>query len=187
VSRVARLSLLCLLALAGVVAAGCASTEELRTLGATEGSYVYVDDLTYQIQLSRILEPSSREDQAYLKGVPRGQAPGADEVWFAIFLRVENLTDRPLRPSDQFQIQDTRGNKYTPVSIDRNVNVFAYDTNVLAPKEIAPLPDSPAFNGPIQGALVLFKLKIATLYNRPLEFHILSAKGGSRGTIDIDV
>jgi len=185
VARLSRLSLLCLVA---VIAAGCANTEEVRKVSATEGPYIDVGDLTYQIQLSRILEPSEREDQAYLKGLARGQTPGADEVWFAVFLRVENQTDRPLRPAGDFEIEDTQGNKYTPVSIDRNINVFAYDTNVLAPKQIAPLPDSPAFNGPIQGTLVLFKLKVSTLYNRPLEFHVITTEGGGdRGTIDLDV
>jgi hypothetical protein len=188
VARLARLSLLCLLAMAAVVAGGCGDTEELRSISATEGPYVHVGDLTYQIQMSRILEPSEREDQGYLKGVAAGDAPTANEVWFAVFMRVENQTDRPLRPAGEFEIEDTQGNRYTPVSIDRNVNVFAYDTNVLGPKAIAPLPDSPAFNGPIQGDLILFKLKVATLYNRPLEFHIITTEGGGdRGTIDLDV
>ena len=187
-ARLSRLSLLCLVAMVAVIAAGCGNTEEVRKVTATEGPYIDVGDLTYQIQLSRILEPSDREDQAYLKRLPQGQTPGADEVWFAVFLRVENQTDRPLRPAGDFEIVDTQGNKYTPVRIDRNVNVFAYDTNVLGPKQIAPLPDSPAFNGPIQGTLVLFKLKVSTLYNRPLEFHVISTEGGGdRGTIDLDV
>ena len=72
--------------------------------------------------------------------------------------------------------------------IDRNVNVFAYEPASSGPKQIAPLPDSPAFNGPIQGTLLLFKLKVSTLYNRPLEFHVISTEGGGdRGTIDLDV
>jgi hypothetical protein len=187
VSRVARLSLLCLLAVAAMVAAGCANTEEVRKVSSTEGPYINVGDLTYQIQLSRLLEPSEREDQAYLKGVA-ARAPGADEVWFAVFLRVENLTDRALRPAGQFEIVDTQGNRYRPVSINQNVNVFAYKTNPLGPGQIAPLPDSPSYNGPIQGDLVLFKLKVSTLYNRPLQFHIISTEGaGDRGTIDLDV
>ena len=177
-----------LVALAALALGACGNKEEVTLHGTTEGVYIDVGDLTYQIQLSRILEPSEREDQAYLKGLPQGLAPGADEVWFAVFLRVENQTDRPLRPAADFEIVDTQGNKYTPVRIDRNVNVFAYDTNVLGPKQIAPLPDSPAFNGPIQGTLVLFKLKVSTLYNRPLEFHVITTEGGGdRGTIDLDV
>jgi len=107
VARVARLSLLCLIALAAVVATGCGNKDEDRHFSLTEGPYIDVDDLTYQIQISRILEPSDLEDQAYLRGRARTDQVNADEVWFAVFLRVQNQTDRVLRPASSFKIVDT--------------------------------------------------------------------------------
>jgi hypothetical protein len=66
--RLARIVLLSLAALAALAAAGCGK-EETTAIADTEGIYVTVDDLTYQVQLSRILNPASPEDSAYLKGV----------------------------------------------------------------------------------------------------------------------
>ncbi len=96
--RLARLASLLLVTAAALGAAGCFNKEEQATLGETEGIYVTVDDLKYQVQISRILDPASPEDSAYLRGVPAGEGdPGQDEVWFAVFMRVENDTDERAR------------------------------------------------------------------------------------------
>ena len=179
--------LLCLAALSAVAASGCGRTEEVRTQGETEGLYIEVDDLTYQIQMSRILEPSSVEDSAYLKGLADGVDIRADEVWFAIFLRVENETEETHRAADEFEIVDTQEQKYRPVVLDPNANAFLYRPRDVAPGVIVPEPDTPAFNGPIQGELILFKVKVPSLYNRPLEFRISNTGGEDTGIIDIDV
>ena len=68
-TRLARFALLSLAAVAALATAGCGNKEEFVHLADTEGIYVTVDDLKYQIQISRILEPASPEDQAYLRGV----------------------------------------------------------------------------------------------------------------------
>ncbi|HWT24319.1 MAG TPA: hypothetical protein VN213_12515 [Solirubrobacteraceae bacterium] len=186
--RLARLAAACLVVLAATVAGGCGRHEEVRTLGETEGLYIEVDELTYQIQMSRILNPSDREDQGYLRGLAEGVQPTNDETWFAIFLRVQNLTDRTLRPADRFEIVDTTEKTYRPVVLDPRTNVFIYRPDPIRPGEVVPRPDSPSFNGPIQGDLILFKVDIESLYNRPLEFRISSSRGsGTTGIIDIDV
>jgi hypothetical protein len=188
VPSLARILVLCLAVLAAVGAAGCGNKQDVRTQGDTEGLYIDVDDLTYQIQLSRILEPTSLEDQAYLRGRAEGVSIGADEVWFAVFLRVENETEAPHRSADRFEIVDTTDKTYRPVGLDRNVNVFVYEPESVAPGVIVPRPDTPAYNGPIQGSLILFKVRIASLYNRPLEFRISSSRGGgTTGIVDLDV
>ena len=92
--RLARLASLLLVTAAAFGAAGCFEKEEKTTVGHTEGIYVTVDDLKYQVQISRILDPASPEDSAYLRGVPAAEGdPGQDEVWFAVFMRVENTSD----------------------------------------------------------------------------------------------
>ena len=67
--RLARITLLAVCALAALVAAGCNKEEQVH-LAATEGIYVTVDDLKYQIQISRILNPAAPDDEAYLRGLP---------------------------------------------------------------------------------------------------------------------
>jgi hypothetical protein len=187
VTRLARILVLCLTAAAALGAAGCASTEEERTISATEGPYIHVNELTYQIQMSRVLNPNGVDDSAYLKGLAEGVDVEADEVWFGIWLRVENLTDETHRAADRFEIIDTQGQTYRPVVQDPDANPFIYRPRDLTPAMITPVPDSASFNGPIQGDLILFRVKVASLYNRPLEFRIANSGGEATGIIDIDV
>src|SRR3954449_8149491 len=99
--RAGRLSLLAVLSLCAVVAAGCGNKVENRTLGATEGLYLDLDELKYQVQISRYLNPNDVEDRTYLSGLPAGTTqPGGDETWFAVFMRVSNANDRTIAPAD---------------------------------------------------------------------------------------
>ena len=117
--RLARLASLLLVAAAALGAAGCFNKEEQTTLGETEGIYVTVDDLKYQVQISRILDPASPEDAAYLRGVPGGEGdPGQDEVWFAVFMRVENDSEEPHATAEEFTIKDTQDNEFEPIELD---------------------------------------------------------------------
>ena len=184
-TRLARIALLALAAMAAIAAGGCGNKEETAIVAETEGIYVGVDGLTYQIQLSRILNPASPEDQAYLRGV--GEEPSADEVWFGIFMRVENETDEELEPVEGFRIVDTQEDEFEPVELDPEVNVFGYEPRALPPGELIPEPNAPASDNTIQGSLILFKLTVESLSNRPLEFIIESARGGDDAVVDIDV
>jgi hypothetical protein len=184
-----RLAALALAALAALAVAGCGNKVDTAIVADTEGIYVGVDDLTYQIQLSRILNPYDIEDQAYLRGVPASERRlNKDEVWFGVFMRVENLTDGTLTATDGFKITDTQGAEFQPVTIDPAVNVFSYQARPIPPDgHLIPGLNSPASDNTIQGALILFKVKITSLYNRPLEFEIESAQGGDNAVIDLDV
>jgi hypothetical protein len=185
--RLARIVLLSLAALAALASAGCGK-EETTAIADTEGIYVTVDDLTYQVQLSRILNPASPEDSAYLKGVSEEELDlSADDIWFAVFMRVENETDERLSPTDAFGIVDTQEDRFEPVEIDEERNVFVYDPKPIGPGELLPEKNSPASDNTIQGALVLFKLTVESLSNRPLEFEIESSQGGQTAIVDLDV
>ena len=110
--RAARLLLLALTAIAALALAGCGNKEqEGETIVAeTEGIYVNVDGLTYQVQLSRILNPADIEDAGFLRGTSEGVAPGKDEVWFGIFMRVQNESkSETFRTADTFEMEDTAG------------------------------------------------------------------------------
>jgi hypothetical protein len=187
VHRLARILLVAVAALAAAGAAGCGGEEEARTVGETEGLYSEVDELTYQVQMSRILNPASREDRAYLQGLAEGVDIGADEVWFAVFMRVENQTEETHPAADVFEITDTTEQSSQPVLLDPDANDYLYQPDPVPPGVIVPEPDTPAFDGPIQGELVLFRLETQTLYNRPLELHISNNGGEATGIIDLDV
>jgi hypothetical protein len=187
VTRLGRTLALCLLALFAVAATGCGGPHETRTEGDTEGLYIEVEELTYQIQMSRILNPAATDDRDYLVGLAEGIEPASDEVWFGIWLRVQNLTDETHASADRFEIVDTTERSYRPIVLDRATNVFQYSPDPVTPGEIVPQPNTPAFDGPIQGELILFKVKVESLYNRPLEFRISNSSGGDTGIIDIDV
>jgi hypothetical protein len=52
---------------------------------------------------------------------------------------------------------------------------------------LLPELNSPASDNTIKGELILFKLPVQSLYNRPLELIIESAQGGDNAVVDIDV
>jgi hypothetical protein len=183
-----RLALLSLAALAAIALSGCGNKVDTAIVGETEGIYVGVDGLTYQVQISRILNPASNEDRAYLEGLPEEEAePAGDEVWFGIFMRVENETDEELPAAEEFRIVDTQETEFEPLELDTEVNAFAYEPVPIGPGELLPEPNSPASDNTIQGSLLLFKMKVESLGNRPLELEIDSARGGDNAVVDLDV
>ena len=60
-------------------------------------------------------------------------------------------------------------------------------TELIPPGERAPLPDTAAYDTPIQGSLLLFKLTLEALDNRPLELKIEATDPRQTGIIDLDV
>jgi hypothetical protein len=174
---------------AALALAGCANKLEVRTQGETEGLYIDVGDLKYQVQISRILNPSDVEDRSYLTQLPEGTLPPkADEAWFGVWIRVENTNDsKSLPTASNFEIRDTQDNVFRPY--DQAGNVFAYQpVDKLGPQDVLPNSEAPAGFGPVQGSLILFKLTTTSLANRPLEFRITSPTDPSNvGTVDLDV
>jgi hypothetical protein len=187
-SSLARLITLLALSAVALVAAGCGQKDSaVRTLGQTEGLYVDVGPLTYQVQISRYLNPADIEDSTYLQGLSasdRRLAP--DQVWFGVFMRVQNYTDQTHTTASDISIRDTQKNVYHPVSFDTTQNVFAYRSRPLGASGVLPVPESLAAQGPIGGSLILFKLNVDSTQNRPLELEI-SEDGGGRAFIDLDV
>jgi hypothetical protein len=187
--RPLRVLLLLAFAAASVLAlAGCGNKTEIVTNAKTEGVYLDVGELKYQVQLSRIINPNDEEDRHYLTGLPAGTAqPKSDEAWFGVWMRVQNTTSKKtLTAADEFEIVDTQEHTFTPIQLQDNP--FAYEAQKLAPKTVVPSANSPAGEGVIQGSLILFKLTTEALANRPLEFRITSpALPDDVGTVDLDV
>jgi hypothetical protein len=177
---------LVLIALMATAFAGC-GIEDVVHEAETEGIYVDVGTLVYQVQMSRFLNPDDVEDREYLMGLPEGTSPQlpGDEIWFGVWMRVKNYTDETVIPSDDFTIVDTEENEYRPIEL-ADTNVFAYRPIPITADQVLPTPDSAAASGPIQGSLILFRLNVASLQNRPLKLEI-AKPGGETAEIDLDL
>ena len=172
---------------AAVALGACGNKKDFLTKAETEGQYITVGHLKYQVQISRQLEPSSPEDRWYLLGLrPEDRPLPNDQVWFALFIRVENDGDHVWPAATDFTIRDTVGNDYRPLPLTHNP--FSYRAIRMAPKTLIPVIDSPAAESTIQGSLLLFKIPNASLENRPLEFIVKSPGAQPReGSVNLDV
>ena len=174
-----------LLALALALSLGLAACgeDEPKTSGA-EGEFIEVGDTTYQVQLTRLLNPQQRPDDAYL----RAQATlGADETYLGVFLRIENDGDKPYKPPRDIKVVDTVGNEYLP--LDTTQSGFGLDLGQeIPPGDVAPPPNSPAAFGPTSGALLLYRVTQETATdNLPLELQIPVEGEEQPSTIALDV
>jgi hypothetical protein len=168
-----------LLALALALSA-CSDNSHTRvTTGTYAGEsgqnapYLNVGPLIYEVQLSRELNPYDTEDATYLADLSPAQAklePG--EEWFAVFLQVYNESSIPHPAATNISISDTQENIYTPI-VPPTTNEFAYRAGLVPPKGRIPALDTVAANGPTQGAVLLFKIKVVSLDNRPIEIKIV--------------
>jgi hypothetical protein len=177
-----------LASVAALALAGCG--HEKVTVAETEGVYLDLGPMKYQVQVSRWLNPTDPQDFEFFRGLPAGVSPAlpADELWFGIFLRVENPTDRPEPMADRFEIVDTQGAKYEPLALDQKTNPLVYRPGFdLPPKSIFPMRDTLGDQSFAQGGLLLFQIKTASNQNRPLVLHISNIQGSFEGEVDLDV
>jgi hypothetical protein len=178
--------LLVLASIAALALVGCGNKHDYVHVAETEGVYVDVGDLVYQVQMSRFLNPGDREDREYLAGLPEGTPPlTADETWFGVWMRVKNYTDEPLQMAEDIFVVDSDETRFDPVPLSET-SVFSYKPIMLGPDQVYPLPDTAASSGPIQGALILFKLTNDSLQNRPLKLEI-EQEGFETAEIDLDL
>src|SRR4051794_35463524 len=103
--RLVRTVLLVAMFAVALVASGCGNKETVVTEAKTEGIWIDAGPLDYHVQGSRLLEPGQTPDSAYLKGLSDGTPqPKGDEVWFAIFLRIENRSDGTVPTARDFEV-----------------------------------------------------------------------------------
>jgi hypothetical protein len=190
-----RVTLLALMLLAALGLSACSDDSHTRvTTGTYAGEsgqnapYLNVGPLIYEVQLSRELNPSDTEDASYLAGLTPAQRllrPG--EEWFAVFLQVYNESSAPHPATRNLTISDTEKNVYSPI-LPAFTNEFAYRGGLLAAKGRIPALNTVAANGPTQGALLLYKIKVVSLDNRPLELKIVDALDPSQtASAELDV
>jgi hypothetical protein len=174
-----KLPLLALALLASVALAACGDSHTKVTTGTYAGEsgknapYLDVGPLSYEVQLSRELNPYDAEDALYLQGLtPEQKKLEAGQEWFGVFVQVYNNGSRSEPSATDFTITDTQENVYTPVALGA-MNQFAYRPQTIARNSRLPPLDSIAANGPTQGALLLFKIQVVSLDNRPLTLKIV--------------
>jgi hypothetical protein len=177
-SRLRKLPPIVLAVLVVVGVSACGDSHTKVTTGTYAGEagkaapYLNVGPLLYQVQISRQLNPANEEDASYLQGLSESERKlGPGEEWFAMFVLVYNNSSQPHQDANNFTITDTQENSYTPVSLGE-ANQYAYRTGIVPAKgQIPKLGTVAADFGP-QGALLLFKIKIVSLDNRPMEVKI---------------
>jgi hypothetical protein len=190
-----RRALLALLLVPALALSACSDNSHTRvTTGTYAGEsgqnapYLNVGPLIYEVQLSRELNPYDVEDSSYLDGLTPAQrklAPG--EEWFGVFLQVYNETSTTHLAASNISISDTQENVYTPI-VPAATNEFAYRGGLLAPRGRIPALNTVAANGSTQGSLLLFKIKIVSLDNRPLEIKIIDPTDPSQtASAELDV
>jgi hypothetical protein len=173
------------LALAVVFAAlaGCGSTSQRD---AAAGTPIEVDGISYQVQLSRELNPDSGSDHPFFAGVPAaGRHLPSDQIWLGVFLQGQNQSHELRRTAVAITVADAFNHDFRPVGVAPG-NDYAYRPETLAPGDAEPSPDSPAADAPEQGSLLLFHLPVEYfLADRPLELRI--AEHGQLASVQLDV
>lgn len=155
-----------------------------------DGEQIYVNagNVTYQVQITRELNPFATEDRQYLAGVSAPQLTLApDQLWFGVFLWAKNQTNSRVRTSDTFTITDSAGDLYRPIAVDSTVNEYAWTAQTLEPQGTQPGPGTTAFYGPTQGGLVLFKLNDSVYSNRPLTLQIYAPGQPRPSRVSLDL
>lgn len=154
---------------------------------ASSGFYVDAGPITYQVQVSRQLNPYATEDKNYLIGVPPTiAAPTSGQMWFAVFVWAKNQSHRAHKTTDTFTITDTQNNSYRPIAINSAINPLAWTPQTLAPGGTEPGPGSAASDDPVQGSELLFKVEDSVYINRPLTLNIV-APGAGTAKVQLDL
>ncbi len=172
-------------------AAGCDTGNRLDHphVADNEGFYVDAGPVTYQVQLTRELNPyDTTEDAEYLTGIPAGTAgPSPNEEWFAVFLLAKNQSKSVQTTASSFDLVDTQGRTYTAIALDPKLNPYAWTPTSLRPLDTQPAPNTTASEGPTQGQELLFKINVSAYANRPMTLEIRGDTSQVLATVSLDL
>jgi hypothetical protein len=150
------------------VLSGCTKHKEIPE---PEGQAVNIDGLSYTVYITRELNLRDPEDHDYYQG-PEAP-PGFN--YYGVFITVCNDVNHThggaSTPVNNFRIIDTEGKQYNPTPLPAS-NVFGYKPRPLSAKQCVPTPGSAPATDPIGGSLLLFKIPVAAIDNRPLDLEI---------------
>ncbi|HET9093496.1 MAG TPA: hypothetical protein VFN36_00305 [Solirubrobacteraceae bacterium] len=148
--------------------------------------YFWTGAVTYQVQISRQLNPYDTYDVQYLSGLKDAQHLAPQQFWFGVFLWAKNQSGHPARTADRFEIVDSAGNVYRPTPLP-NTNPYAWTQQTLSPNGIEPMAAGAAASSPTGGALVLFKLNQSVYSNRPLTLKIFAPGSRRASNVSLDL
>lgn len=170
------LILLATLAL-GFVGAGCGEEEEGSV---REGEALELGEMSFNVQITRFLNPASPEDSAYLRDAP----PLTEgNQYLGVFMQVTNDGEEPNVVPYPMKIVDTRGDIYIQERVE---NAFTLDPGTpVEPDDTVPGPETAAAAGPVKGALLIFVVPENAVENRPLELEIPGPEGV--GIVELDI
>jgi hypothetical protein len=176
-----RIALIAALALALTALAGTLSAcgEEAET-EVVEGEPLEIAGLSYNVQITRFLNPDDPEDAEYLVGQP---PPEPGRAYLGVFMVIENEGSEPVASADDYTVIDTVGAEYEPLETE---SPYALEIGAEVPAERQlPIPDTTAATGPNQGSLLIFDVDDAVSDNRPLKLEIHTADGIGEVILDI--
>jgi hypothetical protein len=194
ITRLRKLTIALPALLAVLALSACGDSHTRVTTGTYAGEsganapYLNVGPLVYEVQLSRELNPANSEDASYLQGLtPEQRKLEPGQEWFAVFMQVYNNTNQQHPAATSMTITDTQENSYTPIA-PGEVNQFAYRAGMVAPKNQIPLPGTVADDDPAEGLVMLYKIQIVSLDNRPLELKIVNPENPAESaSAELDV
>lgn len=167
-TRLSRLVVVIGIAVLAFSVSGC--DKEVRTLEAKEGGRVYIDNLFYQVQMSRQLNQKDVEDSYYVLDQP---TPASGDTYFGVFMRVDNEDhDGRILPvgTDKMKIVTASGDEFEPIEVKSPG--WGYAPAPLGKGAMLPIENTPAFVGPIRGGLILFRVPLEDLDARPVRLEI---------------
>ena len=171
----------CVLAVAGPLGlAACGDEHPGVDEPAREGLALELDGITYNVFITRQLNPRVPPDGAY---VTDDAPPG--ETLYGVFIQVCNHSDEAHETVSDFLVKDNQENEFEPEELPAD-NAFAYAPRTLNPDECIPEAGSVAQLGPTAGSMLLFQLPLETTENRPLELE-MEGESGETLTFELDI
>lgn len=147
---------------------------------AVEGEPLELGELSYNVQLTRFLNPDDVEDSGYLAGLP---PPPEGTDYLGVFMVIENDGEETVPTAETYHILDTLETEYEPLESE---SPYALEIGApLDPEAQFPVPDSTAATGPNQGVLLIFEVAEEIGENRPLVLEVSSTFGTGDVVLDI--
>ena len=177
----------CLLA---VIGAGCGDNPREND-ASREGLPERIGGIDYNVYITRELNLRDVEDSGYYKGPEAGKGFALYGVFLTACNPEESATSPNVPTASDFTVIDTQGNRFKPLPLPDD-NQFAYHPASLKHKACVPKDGSLAASAPTAGSLLIFKLPLDTLENRPLDLEIVSPPDPETGKpetgrIELDV
>ena len=162
--------------------AGCGAEHPPDSEPVREGLGIEAGGLTYNVYITRQLNPRDVEDRAYYSGP---EAPPGSALYGVFLIVCNDHEDGPTRaPAREFKIKDAQENEFKPIPLPEE-NAFAYRPVALKHKACNPAEGSVANQGPTGGSMLLFRLPTAAAENRPLELEIQAPYDAETGKTQV--